>query len=158
MSDGIFPNLSIQEHKSFLDFDTKPKFDGPDFVPDFSEKINIMSDSLNLALHTLNLPESEYKILSIQDLKSLRKIDTDCVGIWALNILIYYKQFDSSSGFNKPTSKLPRPLQKQLILPKSLPQPNLFDEKKYLGSSRNVPSMIDERDDRNATVKKWNIF
>ena len=90
MSDGIFPNLSIQEHKSFLDFDTKPKFDGPDFVPDFSEKINIMSDSLNLALHTLNLPESEYKILSIQDLKSLRKIDTDCVGIWALNILIYY--------------------------------------------------------------------
>jgi len=80
----------------------KPNFkpDFKDFEPDFSEHINISSDSINLALNTLNLSKSEYNKLTIEELKSQRRIDTSYNCILALNILIYYK---TNSHISMPT-------------------------------------------------------
>lgn len=67
-----------------------PKFS--DFNPDFSEKINVESDSINLALSVLEMSKNEYNSMNIDELKTMRRIDASCTQIYALNILIHYKK------------------------------------------------------------------
>lgn len=74
----------------------KPDFDGPDWTPDFSYRIDIEADSIQLALNTLGMTKAEYNSISIQDLKTQKRIDTMSNSIFALNILIYYKQNSKS--------------------------------------------------------------
>lgn len=62
------------------------------FFSDFSEKINIELNSIELALRTLNISKYEYNQMDINQLKSFRRIDCSSSDIFAINILIYYKQ------------------------------------------------------------------
>lgn len=71
-------------------------FDGPDWTPDFSYRIDIEADSIQLALNTLGMTKAEYNSISILDLKTQKRIDTLSNSICALNILIYYKQNSKS--------------------------------------------------------------
>jgi hypothetical protein len=68
------------------------KISKPDWTPDFSEKIDVIGDTINLALYTLGMSRSEYNSSDISNLKSQRRIDCSSEKIWALNILIYYKK------------------------------------------------------------------
>lgn len=75
--------------------------DFPDWVPDFSERINIESESIELALDVLGLSKFEFNSMSVQDLKQRRM---ECGGrskSSAINILIYYKS-KSDSQHLKP--------------------------------------------------------
>ena len=65
---------------------------GPDWTPNFTERIDIEADSIGLALSTLNLSKAEYNSMSINQLKDLRRIDYHASNNYAINILIYYKQ------------------------------------------------------------------
>jgi hypothetical protein len=64
----------------------------PDFEIDFSEKFDVVNDSINLALLNLNLSMNEYNSLDIESLKSMRRIDNHSLETYAINILIYYKK------------------------------------------------------------------
>ena len=64
----------------------------PDFTPDFSERFDIENDSICLALHTLGLSRSEYNSMSVDELKSQRRIDCGIAEIYAWNILAHYKK------------------------------------------------------------------
>lgn len=87
------------------DHNYKPNlFEGPDFTPDFSEKIDIRSDSINLALHTIGMGMSEYNSLNIQDLKLKKNISHS--DTWAINILIHYKETVSLPHLKKRSLKL----------------------------------------------------
>ncbi len=68
-----------------------PDFNGPDWTPDFSFKIDIEGESIQLALNTLGMTRAEYNSMSIQDLNSQKRIDCAGNSSCALNILIYYK-------------------------------------------------------------------
>jgi len=70
---------------------TNPIFK-PDWTPDFGERINIEAESVGLALSILGISKSEYNTMSVNQLKEIRKIDCDNNNIYAVNILIYYKQ------------------------------------------------------------------
>ena len=65
---------------------------GPDWTPDFIERIDIEADSIGLALSTLRISKAEYNAMSISQLKDLRRIDCHVGDIYAINILIHYKQ------------------------------------------------------------------
>ncbi len=62
-----------------------------EFDPNFDEKINIIDNSINLALINLNMTMNEYSLLDIESLKSMKKIDSNSLETFAINILIYYK-------------------------------------------------------------------
>lgn len=64
----------------------------PDWTPDFGEHIDIEADSIGLALSILRMSKSEYNTMSVKQLKGMRRIDCDNNNIYAVNILIYYKQ------------------------------------------------------------------
>jgi hypothetical protein len=68
------------------------KMSKPDWTPDFSEKFDVIGDSINLALYTLNMSWSEYNSCDVSSLKSQRRIDYSSEKIWAFNILICYKK------------------------------------------------------------------
>ena len=68
-----------------------PRFE-PDWTPDFGEHIDIEADSIGLALSILRMSKSEYNTMSVKQLKRMRRIDCDNNNIYAVNILIYYKQ------------------------------------------------------------------
>lgn len=70
---------------------TNPTFNH-DCKSDTSEHIDIEEDSIGLALSILCMSKSEYNRISINQLKELRKIDCNNRDIYAINILIYYKQ------------------------------------------------------------------
>jgi len=57
----------------------------------------VIGDSINLALHTLGMSKAEFNSSDIISLKSQRKINCSCEQIWALNILIYYKNSTNSN-------------------------------------------------------------
>lgn len=65
---------------------------GPDWTPDFTERIDIEANSIGLALSTLNLSKAEYNAMDIYQLKDMRRIDCHVSDIYAYNILIHYKQ------------------------------------------------------------------
>ena len=105
-----FPNLVVPDKNpiffepQFRQIDNnknlfQPK---PDWTPDFSERIDVVEDSINLALHTLGMSKSEYNASDTLSLKSQRRIDCSSKQIWALNILIYYKK---NTITNLPCSK-----------------------------------------------------
>ena len=73
-------------------FQPKTGLDKPDWIPDFSEQIDVIGDSINLALYTLGMSMGEYNVLDISELKTQRRIDCSCEKIFALNILIHYKK------------------------------------------------------------------
>lgn len=79
----------------------------PDWTPDFTNQINIEADSVNLALSVLGLSKNEYNSMSVEELKSCRRIDSGQQDIFALNILIYYKKsknaFPTLTSGYKPT-------------------------------------------------------
>ena len=84
------PNPNFYPPDNFMprfNIDTKP-----DWTPDFSERIDIETSSVNLALTVLNMSKREYNSMSIQDLKKQRKQNFEITSHDALNILIYYKQ------------------------------------------------------------------
>lgn len=64
----------------------------PDWTPDFGEHIDIEAESIGLALSILGMSKSEYNTMSVNQLKDMRRIDCDNNNIYAVNILIYYKQ------------------------------------------------------------------
>jgi hypothetical protein len=70
----------------------EPDFNRSDYFPEFSFKIDIEGESIQLALNILGMTRSEYNSMSIQELSSQKKIDCTCNSSCALNILIYYKQ------------------------------------------------------------------
>lgn len=116
--DKQYNNKSEYLEPFFVNTDTKPKkhfqmYDDqfkPDWIPDFSEKIDIVSDSINLALNTLNMSRAEYNSLTNQELKARRGINSMESSLWALNILIYYKKKSNSLlpelEINKNNSKI----------------------------------------------------
>lgn len=63
-----------------------------DFTPNFNEIINIEKQSIGLALSVLQLSKNEYDRMSIEELKSFKKINIDYQISYAVNILSYYKQ------------------------------------------------------------------
>ena len=65
---------------------------GPDWTPNFTERIDIEANSIGLALSTLNLSKAEYNAMDINQLKDMRRIDCHVSDIYAYNILIHYKQ------------------------------------------------------------------
>lgn len=77
---------------------TNPTFNS-DWTPDFSERINIEVESIGLALSILGMSKSEYNSMTINQLKELRRIDYDNNNIYAVNILIYYKQNSKKLSF-----------------------------------------------------------
>jgi hypothetical protein len=81
-------------------FQPKLDIENPDWTPDFSERFDVVGDSINLALHTLGIGKAEYNSLDILSLKSQRRIDCSCKQLWALNILIYYKKNTQSKILN----------------------------------------------------------
>jgi hypothetical protein len=78
----------------------KPKIglEKPDWTPNFSEKLDVVGDSINLALYTLGMSIGEYNVLDISELKTQRRIDCSCEKIFALNILIHYKKNTNTNG------------------------------------------------------------
>lgn len=98
-----------------------PNFNGPDYFPDFSVKIDIVAESIQLALNTFGMTKAEYNSISIQDLNSQKKINCEGNSSCALNILIYYKQ-------NK--SFLPQfsPIKHKITGIKIYPELNKFDD------------------------------
>lgn len=92
ISNGFEPKNLILPSSSKPDFTNIPGPGKPDFVPDFSEKLDVGHDSVCLALHTLGLSRPEFNSYTVEELKSQRKINCSCAEIWALNILIYYKK------------------------------------------------------------------
>lgn len=101
----INPNIAYQPNspqKSYLEknnlfTDTenniiRPQLAKPEWNPDFSERINVEDDSINLALETLSLSRYDYNLMDINQLRNLRRIDSSNSTIYALNILIYYKK------------------------------------------------------------------
>jgi len=84
---GFYPNIPFK----------------PDWTPDFSEHIDIEADSIGLALSTLNLSKAEYNAMSIDQLKNLRRIDFQAGNIYAINILIHYKQNSKNLSFPQIT-------------------------------------------------------
>lgn len=94
---GLFePDTGFHPNNPFKQ--TNPTF-GPDWTPDFSERINIEAESIGLALSILGMSKSEYNGMTINQLKGLRRIDYDNNNIYAVNILIYYKQNSKNLSF-----------------------------------------------------------
>jgi hypothetical protein len=52
-----------------------------------------------LALSVLGMSKSEYNGMTVNQLKGLRRIDCDNNNIYAVNILIYYKQNSKNLSF-----------------------------------------------------------
>lgn len=71
----------------------------PDWNPDFDEYIDIEANSISLALSVLGVSKSEYNTMDINQLKSLKRIDTFGSNNDAINILIYYKQNSKNLSF-----------------------------------------------------------
>jgi hypothetical protein len=84
------PDFSSHDFSS-PDF-SSPDFNGSDYFPDFSVKIDIEAESIQLSLNTLGMTRAEFNSMSIRDLWSKKRIDCDGNSSCALNILIYYKQ------------------------------------------------------------------
>ena len=101
-------------------------FDGPDWTPDFSYRIDIEADSIQLALNTLGMTKAEYNSISIQDLKTQKRIDTMGNSICALNILIYYKQ--NSKSFLSPFSPIQYNNNKSNLYEYKIPNVKIFPE------------------------------
>ena len=72
-----------------------------DYEPNINEKINIINDSINLALINLNMTNSEYISLDIESLKSMKKIDNNSLHLCTFKtplslyfmIILYYDIF-----------------------------------------------------------------
>jgi len=92
---------------------------------DIHEQINIEEESINLALGTIKLTKNEFNNMSIDELKSHKKIDTDHLYIYALNILIYYKQQKS------PYKNLSNPYFPELSKSKSTLSPLKIKQQNY---------------------------
>lgn len=93
------------EQEPIFDLDSKQKriymdntYD-PDWIPDFTEKINIEAESIGLALNVLGLSKAEYNYMSIKQLKEYKTIDCSSSHIFAYNILIHYKQNSKNKLF-----------------------------------------------------------
>lgn len=85
-------NSTYSLKDSKFNFHSNSELDfGPDWQPDFSEKFDIKNNSISLALYTLDMTMCEYNAHDIQSLKSIRKFDCNNGHLFALNILIYYK-------------------------------------------------------------------
>lgn len=85
------PPFTSTEHNKKL-FQPKTQIEKVDWTPEFSEKFDVIGDSINLALHVLEMSRAEYNASNISSLKSQRRLDCSCEHIWALNILIHYKK------------------------------------------------------------------
>ena len=59
------------------------------FVQNFSERSDIKSDSINLALSTLNMTHNEYNLTSYENLKIMKKMGNGYN--YAINNLLHYK-------------------------------------------------------------------
>lgn len=75
-----------------LSFRSSIQINKPDWTLDFSEKNDVVEDSINLALHTLGMSRLEYNGLNISELKTQKSTNFSCEKKLALNILIYYKK------------------------------------------------------------------
>lgn len=111
--------------------------DFPDYVPNFSEKIDIESDSVNLALSTLNMTKAEYNGMSINDLKNLKRSNfINSNASYSINILIYYKQNSKNSLF--PNISPIQHITPNLRIPQVHLEPNTFSKnKKNILSTKN---------------------
>ena len=94
----LFIEPSFNPNPDRLFFKSSMQIEKPDWSPDFSEKFDVVGDSINLALHTLGMSRGEYNSLDVSGLKTQRQIDCSCEQIWALNILIHYKK-NALGGF-----------------------------------------------------------
>lgn len=89
--------LISNKHNFKNSFNNEFKISKSNWEPDFSERFDVVSDSINLALYTLGMSKAEYNSCDILSLKSQRRIDCSCEQIWALNILINYKNSTNSN-------------------------------------------------------------
>ena len=74
-----------------LKFEPSIQNNEPDWTPDFSEKIDVVGDSIKLALNLLKMSIEEYNSLDLSELQK-RRIGCFNEQMLALNILIHYKK------------------------------------------------------------------
>lgn len=100
-----FPSINEQNRQhGFMDINTNNLSTKLSKNLNFSEQINIEENSIKLALNTLNMSKFKYYEMTINELKEYRHIDCNSMDIYAINILIYYKQNSKNLLFPEITS------------------------------------------------------